>query len=217
MKFKSFQDLKEIQQKIKATQARIKIQEIALRAQQEKVHAEQTLFIQTVGAVRPLAAKHQQQWPLHLQVPAPAPIPLPRQQDKKNVQHAAISDDFDVSTLLHTDETLSFRRPGIGFDTVQKLSRGAWSIGAQIDLHGLRIHEARETLAEFIRQAHTHNLRCIRVIHGKGLGSPGKTPVLKRKVHSWLVQKQEVIAFVQAQPSEGGTGALVVLLKSRPI
>ncbi|MFZ9182955.1 MAG: Smr/MutS family protein, partial [Hylemonella sp.] len=55
-------------------------------------------------------------------------------------------------------------------------------------------------------------LRCVRVVHGKGHGSPGKTPVLKNRVHSWLVQKKEVLAFVQARPADGGAGALVLLL-----
>ena len=57
------------------------------------------------------------------------------------------------------------------------------------------------------------SIRCVRVVHGKGLGSPGKAPVLKEKVHRWLVQKSEVVAFVQAQPAQGGAGALVVLLQ----
>jgi DNA-nicking Smr family endonuclease len=69
-------------------------------------------------------------------------------------------------------------------------------------------------LTTFIREAHKHGIRCVRVVHGKGLGSPGKTPVLKSKVHSWLVQKNQVMAFVQAKPAEGGAGALVVLLTS---
>ena len=56
-------------------------------------------------------------------------------------------------------------------------------------------------------------IRCVRVVHGKGLGSPGKTPVLKGRVLRWLVQKKEVLAFVQARPAEGGAGALVVLLQ----
>jgi len=85
-----------------------------------------------------------------------------------------------------------------------------------VNLHGLRTDEARSTLAGFIRDAHKHGLRCLRVVHGKGLGSPGKTPVLKGKVHSWLVQKTEVMAFVQARPADGGAGALVVLLRPAP-
>ncbi|MEG0413512.1 MAG: Smr/MutS family protein, partial [Comamonas sp.] len=82
-----------------------------------------------------------------------------------------------------------------------------------LDLHGLRSDEAREALGQFIRLAHRTGMRCVRVVHGKGLGSPGKTPVLKAKVQRWLVQKKEVLAFVQARPAEGGAGALVVLLQ----
>jgi DNA-nicking Smr family endonuclease len=95
---------------------------------------------------------------------------------------------------------------------VRKLRRGNWSIQRQLDLHGLRREDAREALAVFIREAHRAGLRCVRVVHGKGLGSPGKAPVLKGKVQGWLIQKQEVLAFVQARPAEGGAGALVVLL-----
>jgi DNA-nicking Smr family endonuclease len=82
-----------------------------------------------------------------------------------------------------------------------------------VDLHGLRSDEAREALTAFIRESHRQGIRCVRVVTGKGLGSPGKAPVLKDKVHRWLVQKAEVVAFVQAPPMQGGAGALVVLLQ----
>ncbi|HNK53697.1 MAG TPA: Smr/MutS family protein, partial [Ottowia sp.] len=85
-------------------------------------------------------------------------------------------------------------------------------VQGEIDLHGLRTDEAREALAQFLREAQRAGLRCVRVVHGKGLGSPGRTPVLKAKVQVWLVQKAEVLAFVQAKPLEGGAGALLVLL-----
>lgn len=127
----------------------------------------------------------------------------------------AISDEFDVSTLLDTDEHLSFRRHGIGADVTRKLRRGDWSIQRQLDLHGLRQDEARDKLGQFIREAHKQGIRCVRVVHGKGLGSPGKTPVLKSRVQTWLVQKNEVLAFVQAKPADGGAGALVVLISGQ--
>ena len=76
----------------------------------------------------------------------------------------------------------------------------------------LRRDDAREALSIFIREAYKQGVRCVRVVHGKGLGSPGKVPVLKHRVHGWLVQKNEVLAFVQAKPADGGAGALVVLL-----
>ena len=151
-----------------------------------------------------------------LQNDPPAPIPYQHQLDEQRVLLESISDDFDVSSLLDTDDALSFRRPGISVEVTRKLRRGVWSIQRQLDLHGLRTDEAREALGQFIRETHKIGVRCVRVVHGKGLGSPGKSPVLKGRVQSWLVQKNEVLAFVQARPAEGGAGALVVLLRPSP-
>ncbi|MGB4928148.1 MAG: Smr/MutS family protein, partial [Giesbergeria sp.] len=142
----------------------------------------------------------------------PEPLPMQHWLDEARVLREAMSDEFDVSTLLDTDDQLSFRRPGIGTDVTARLRAGHWSIQRQLDLHGLRVDDAREALGEFIRHAHKAGLRCVRVVHGKGLGSPGRTPVLKGRVQRWLAQKTEVLAYVQARPAEGGAGALVVLL-----
>ena len=169
---------------------------------------ERELFTRSVGPVAPLrraAQRHQRHAP-------PAPVPRQRERDEAAVMREAISDEFDVESLLETDDALSFRRRGIGPEVVAKLRRGVWAIQAQCDLHGLRRDEAREQLAEFLRESGRSGHRCVRVIHGKGLGSPGREPVLKGKVKSWLVQKSEVIAFTQARASEGGAGALLVLL-----
>jgi DNA-nicking Smr family endonuclease len=148
-----------------------------------------------------------------LERPRPEAAPLQRWLDEEAVLREAISDEFDVESLLETDEALSFRRPGVGPEVVKRLRRGDWVIQRQIDLHGLRRDEAREQLAEFLREAVRQGLRCVRVIHGKGNGSPGREPVLKGKVRTWLVQKDEVIAFTQARAADGGAGALVVLLR----
>jgi DNA-nicking Smr family endonuclease len=100
-------------------------------------------------------------------------------------------------------------------DVLARLRRGQWSIQGEIDLHGLRRDDAREEVAHFILQAHQQGRRCLRVVHGKGHGSPGRQPILKAKVQRWLAQRQEVIAFTQASGHEGGAGALIVLLGSR--
>lgn len=110
----------------------------------------------------------------HLPLAQPAPIPVQQQRDEMAVMREAISDEFDVETLLDTDEALSFRRPGMGPDVVRKLRRGSWSIQGQLDLHGLRREDAREALAQFIKDAHKTGWRCVRVVHGKGLGSPAR-------------------------------------------
>ncbi|MEO8279709.1 MAG: Smr/MutS family protein [Ideonella sp.] len=177
----------------------------ALAAQLEN---ERMLFSRSVGIVQPLRRLPTAPLPRE---PAQA-IPRQRELDEAAVLHEAISDEFDVETLLETDDTLSYRRSDIGVAVLRKLRRGVWTIQAELDLHGLRRDEAREALAAFMRRAVRERLRCVRVVHGKGNGSPGREPVLKAKVKSWLVQRQEVIAFVQARPTDGGHGALVVLL-----
>lgn len=175
-----------------------------------QVQSNRELFLRAAGVVKPLPDKrHVSHRPVR-----GVPRTMQYQIDERTVLKEAISDAFDIGTLLDTDEHLSFRRPGVGPDVTRKLRRGDWSIQRQIDLHGLRRDDAREALSIFIREAFKHGIRCVRVVHGKGLGSPGKTPVLKGRVHSWLVQKNEVLAFVQAKPADGGAGALVVLLMS---
>lgn len=170
---------------------------------------ERNLFALSVGRVTALRERNA----AYLPTPTPEPLPMQHVLDEQRVLREAMSDEFDVSTLLDTDDQLSFRRPGIGLDVAHKLRGGYWSIQRQLDLHGLRVDEAREALGQFIRHAHRNGLRCVRIVHGKGLGSPGRTPVLKSRVHRWLVQKNEVLAFVQARPLDGGAGALVVLLQ----
>jgi DNA-nicking Smr family endonuclease len=178
------------------------------RAAREKLERE--LFAATVGRVQPL---RKVAVPLVARA-RPTPVPRQRQRDEAAVLVEALSDEFDVESLLDTDDDLSFRRRGIAPEVVRKLRRGVWAIQAQLDLHGLRRDAAREHLASFLRQAVRDGQRCVRVIHGKGNGSPGREPVLKSRVKSWLVQKNEVIAFVQARASDGGHGALLVLLRS---
>jgi len=173
---------------------------------------EQSLFAATVGAVVPLKKNAT---PALVRTPPPA-LARQRQRDEAAALAESISDAFDVESLLETDDTMSFRRRGIGIDVVRKLRRGVWVLQDEIDLHGLRSDAARERLAEFVHDSARAGLRCIRVVHGKGLGSPGREPVLKAKVKSWLAQRGEVLAFTHARPADGGHGALIVLLKPAP-
>ena len=209
LRLNDLQDLSSVAQHLREQQERAEALAKAQREAAAKRQAERQLFSLSVGAITPLRSRN-------LIDTAPEPIPpLPMQHwlDEERVLRESISDDFDVSTLLDTDDQLSFRRPGIGVEITRRLRSGHWSIQRQLDLHGLRTDEAREALGQFIRQAHKIGLRCVRVVHGKGLGSPGKTPVLKGRVQRWLVQKKEVLAFVQARPMDGGAGALLVLLQ----
>jgi DNA-nicking Smr family endonuclease len=190
----------------------------ALRSERQRAIATETkrtadadaaLFRHQLGEVTPLAVKTR----ATITRTPPAPLPLQTRLDEEAVLNEAISDEFDPEMLLDTDESLFYCRPGMNEEVVRKLRRGAWIVQAQLDMHGMRREEAREALAEFIRESSKRGLRCLRVIHGKGLGSVGKEPVLKGKVRAWLVQKEEVIAFCQARPNDGGAGAVLVLLQ----
>jgi DNA-nicking Smr family endonuclease len=210
MKIHALADLKLVKKEIERQAAEKAALELAKREAEKKRKAEKELFAMSVGRVKPMIAEKKA-----LLLPElPAPIPVQTQLDEQSVLREALSDEWDTGSLLDTDEALSFRRPGIGVDVVRKLRRGEWAVQAQLDLHNLRTEEARDALGQFIREKHKNGIRCVRVVHGKGLGSPGKVSVLKPKVQSWLIQKNQVLAFVQATPAQGGAGALVVLLQA---
>ena len=209
LKVGSLADLKQVKQEIAAQaarQAQLAAQQ-ALEAKRAREH--RSLFQAAVGKVQRLP----EPGIANLRPRPPSPTPMQRLLDEAAAYTESISDEVDITTLLETDERLSFRRPGVGPDVTYKLRRGKWAIQRQIDLHGLRTDDAREALGAFMREAHKQGIRCVRVVTGKGLGSPGKAPVLEDKVPRWLVQRAEVVAFVQAPPAQGGAGALVVLLQ----
>jgi DNA-nicking Smr family endonuclease len=197
---------------LKAFQQRLKEKaedERQRREHEAQLAREANLFRNSMGNVKPLTV------PPRVHADAPKPLPVARQRiaDDAAVLEESLSDEFSIETLLETDDTLSYARAGIGPDVMKKLRGGGWVTQDQLDLHGLRVDQAREAVAAFVRESMKRGFRCVRIIHGKGLGSLNKQPVLKSKVRNWLVQKEEVIAFCQARAADGGSGALMVLLK----
>jgi DNA-nicking Smr family endonuclease len=170
---------------------------------------ETVLFRRAVAGAQALRAPER----VLLRPEPPPPIPRQRLLDERAALHESLSDSVDLDSLLETDQELSYRAPGIGPDVLRKLRRGQWVIQAELDLHGLRRDEARAALLEFTHAAQQRDVRCVRVIHGKGLGSPGREGVLRHKVRGWLLQMRDVLAFCQAGPHDGGAGALIVLLR----
>jgi DNA-nicking Smr family endonuclease len=205
-------DLAALRDALKQGAAERERERVAAAKAAREATLEAELFRRAVGDVTPITAATRA---ARGRTPPPA-LPLQTHRDERAVLNEAISDEFDPEVLLDTDESLFYCRPGISQEVVRKLRRGHWIVQAQLDLHGMRRDEAREALAEFIRETVKRGLRCVRVIHGKGLGSVGKEPVLKGKVRAWLVQKAEVIAFCQARPHDGGAGAVLVLLQPGP-
>ncbi|MFC4275442.1 Smr/MutS family protein [Achromobacter aloeverae] len=123
-----------------------------------------------------------------------------------------VSDGADVTRFLSENGT-AFVRHDAAPDTARNLRRGAWRTGAELDLHGLRVEQARHALFSFLDECLEYGIRCVRIVHGKGHGSLDMEPVLKDKVRTWLVQKAEVMAFSESEERHGGAGALLVLLK----
>ncbi|MEO6920783.1 MAG: Smr/MutS family protein [Collimonas sp.] len=208
---KDFSALKSLRKDIKAQDEARQAAAAEAKRREQETRRDADIFRSSIGNVKPLAV------PPKFTPVTPRPLPIARQHlaDEQAALEESLSDDFNIETLLDTDDTLSFARNGIAPDVMRKLRRGHWTIQQQLDLHGLRRDEAREALAEFLRLAAKRGWRCVRIIHGKGLGSVNKEPVLKSKVRNWLVQKDEVLAFCQATAAEGGSGALLVLLKGQ--
>ncbi|MFM7484882.1 MAG: Smr/MutS family protein [Burkholderiaceae bacterium] len=207
---KNLAELKALQQRLQDKAAAHAEAERKRRELAEQHAREANLFRHSVGDVKPLNTAARVNHP----PPKPSPVPQQRIADNEAVLRESLSDEFSIETLLETDDALSYARAGVGPDVLKKLRGGGWVTQDQLDLHGLRVDQAREAIGQFIRDAVKRGVRCVRIIHGKGLGSMDRKPVLKSKVRNWLVQKDEVIAFCTARAADGGSGALMVLLKA---
>jgi len=143
----------------------------------------------------------------------PPTVPVQSMLDTHEALSESLRGPIPWDQSMETGEELSFLRGGLGRDTLRKLRRGHWAVQDEIDLHGLNRDQARVYLSEFLKACIKRKLRCLRIVHGKGLRSPRREPVLKGKVNEWLAQRDEVLAFCQAPASSGGAGALLLLLK----
>lgn len=167
---------------------------------------ERALFRQAVSGTKPLEVRRR-----HNSRPSPGPHARFRRRDEARVIAEAMSEGPDMAEVETGDELLFHRAP-VPRTVLRRLRRGRYAIEDEIDLHGLTAEQARKELQSFLRESRAAGMRCVRVIHGKGLGSGPQGPVLKIKVNHWLRRWQEVAAFCTATPPHGGTGAIFVLL-----
>jgi DNA-nicking Smr family endonuclease len=144
----------------------------------------------------------------------PPPVPVQSLLDGHEAVAESLDGPLSEEQSIETGQEPSYLRAGLGRDVLRKLRRGHWVVQDVLDLHGLNREEARLSLAQFLGACLRRGLRCVRIVHGKGLRSPGKEPVLKGKVQLWLARREEVLAFSEAPPSQGGSGAMLVLLRS---
>ena len=166
------------------------------------------LFRNAIGDVRPMHNdKHPDIRPL------PPPRPVHSTHSLQKLMEDSLNDPSDDPDLQPGD-ILSYARPGTSRQIIRRLRRGQYRIDAELDLHGLGLHEARRILLAFVREQQRQRLGCVRIIHGKGWRSGNQGPVLKPGVNHWLRQLDEVLAFASARPADGGTGALYVLIRA---
>ena len=167
------------------------------------------LFRAAVADAMPLATDR-----VHLEASAPAAIPRQRLADETAALDESLHGPIQLEDRLEGGDEASYLRPGLARQILKDLRRGRWVIQAEIDLHGFTREEARGALGEFLAACLAAGWRCVRVIHGKGLRSPGREGVLRTLVRGWLTRRSEVLAFCQARPHDGGDGALDVLLRA---
>lgn len=177
-------------------------------AHRDPVDDDVSLFRRLMDGTIPLNQPHKA--PEH----KPKVIPKARftRRDEQEVMRESLLADIDTAESA-SGEHLRFHRASVGKRTMRKLARGNFSVQSEIDLHGMVVAEARDALREFVADCCLRGFTCVRVIHGKGLGSGDRGPVLKGSVNHWLRQWDDILAFVSARQVDGGTGALYVLLR----
>ena len=164
-----------------------------------------------LAGVQPLA-RAKRVAPAH---PAPPPVPAQTRRDERAALAESLRGPLTAEDALDSGIELTYLREGVSRQVLRALRRGHWVVQDGLDLHGMNRVEAARQVAEFVRAAAARGLRCVRIVHGKGLGSTNREPVLKGKLRAWLTPRDEVLAFCQAPAAEGGGGALLVLLKAR--
>lgn len=138
--------------------------------------------------------------------------PRQREADERDVLREMMRDP--EPDQLESGDTLLYRMSGVQDSVMRKLRRGQYRVERELDLHGHNRFEAREEVSEFLAYCQDQDVRCVRIIHGKGNGSPNSGPVIKAHLDSWLRRRKDVLAFCSARPVDGGTGAVYVLLRA---
>jgi DNA-nicking Smr family endonuclease len=168
-------------------------------------------FRKAVADVRPLKRPRRT---IASRPPAP-PVPVQTLKDEREALRESIERPVSTDEALETGEELVYLRSGLARMVLRRLRRGHWVVQAELDLHGMNRYQAADEVAAFLLAAAQRGQRCVRIIHGKGRGSKNREPVLKSKLRNWLMPRDEVLAFCQAPPHEGGSGAVLVLLKAK--
>jgi DNA-nicking Smr family endonuclease len=151
---------------------------------------------------------------------APPNAQTPNRSTRSREYLSSLVSEPSAWDISFSDEYMEGAISSIGPKIMKRLKRGDFSIQEYIDLHGLTKKEAEAAVSDFIIRSHQKDLRCVLIIHGRGLGSADFEPTIKRELPVWFRRgslKRIVLAFVTARPCDGGAGALYVLLRKRNV
>lgn len=162
--------------------------------------------VQDVTPARPLNR-------VEIEKPKPRPVAAQRHADDRQVMADLLTDAGGWDDFNETGNAESHLREGLPRDILRKLKRGHWTVQADLDLHGYGMDDARDALSRFLAGARKHGLRCVKVVHGKGLRSAPGAPILRGKVRKSLTLREDVLAYCDAPPADGGSGAVIILLR----
>lgn len=182
----------------------------AMNRRQPPADDERIAFQEAIANARPLASDR-----VHHEPPPPPAIPRQTRNDAAAALAESLASPDLLDLQLEGGDEAAWLQPGLTRGVLRDLRRGRWVVQAKLDLHGMNRDEARRAVTQFLTNCREQDLRCLRIVHGKGLGSPGREPVLKKLVLGWLAQKREVLAYCQARAAEGGAGAVIVLLSAQ--
>ena len=171
---------------------------------------EQAALMLAMAGVAPLPDRNLAE----LSKPVPKPAPQQSLADRQAVLHESLHAPIALQDRLEGGDEPAYLRDGLAQTVLRDLRRGRWVIQDEVDLHGLNREQARHLVAGFLHTCLHQGKRCVRIVHGKGHGSPHKLSILRQLVRGWLAQRNEVLAYCQAKPQDGGEGALLVLLRA---
>ncbi|MES2217028.1 MAG: Smr/MutS family protein [Pseudomonadota bacterium] len=167
---------------------------------------EKELFRTAMKGVKPLILKKR------ITVPPPKPRPVAKKPDyaAEDEDKAQLS-DHEYLTPLTSDSLVAFKRTGIQHKVLRNLRAGQYNVEAILDMHGMTVAEAKDSLSIFLSQCQQEGVCHVLIIHGKG--SASSHPILKNKLNHWLRDLAQVLAFCSATAKDGRSGAMYVLLK----
>ena len=169
--------------------------------------ADRRLFRESVGQVQPVSSHR-----ARLSKPKPTADPRQTEASENGVIDELLTHPLEPAAM-ETGEEIYWLRSGIQRKVLQRLRRGHYRVEAELDLHQMNVEAARHSIDRFLQECQYEDVRCARIVHGKGLRSRARGPVLKQLTASLLRRRSAVLAYASAPPHDGGTGAVYVLIK----